>query len=218
MTISYPRDLPEPFSWSAACKFTPSYEQTSAPTRGSLQQVANLAPDCWFMRYQTVPLNEAAVAAFEAWFSSLRGGTRLFKGWHPLREFPLAYPNGFAGLTVSGSPFTGSAVLTDVNGTLDVITIGSLPVGFVLSVGDMLSFPYASGGQSLHRVTEGAVASAGGVAAVTVEPQVPINWTDNAALLLTKAWCHAVIDAKSFDVAWQLGRKAVVSFNAMQTH
>lgn len=216
MTITFPRALPDPFPWRD-CKFLPSYQQVRAPTRGGLVQVANVAREFWTMKYQTAPLQEAKVAEFEAWHSTLRGGAKLFKAYHPLREYPLAYPGGFAGLTVAASPFTGSGVLTDVNGTLDQVTLGSLPVGFVLQPGDMLSFAYGSA-HALHRVVEGATASGGGAAVVTVEPTVAIGWVDNADVLFERPWCTAVLDASSFDIAWQLGRKGVISFSAMQVH
>lgn len=218
MTITYPRDLLDPYPWSEQCRFAPTFQQERSRTLGGLGQVADIGREFWVMRYATVPLVEAKAKAFGALLHSLRGGARIFKAWDPLCEYPLAYPKGWGALTVDGDPFTGSGTIDTVNGTLDQLTIDALPVGFVLSAGDKLSFGYGAGGQSLHHIIEGGTANGGGVVTVTVEPTVPISWAENAPVLFARPWCKGLLDPSTVDIAWQKGRKAVVSFAAEQQH
>lgn len=209
MTITYPRDLIEPFLPAPGCLFEPREIQARNPARGGQVQVVGLGPTIWTMKYQTVLLSESEAAAWESWLSSLRGGRRLFKAWHPMRRYGLAYPGGPAG-------FDGECTRTAIGGSLDTVTLSGLPVGYVLSVGDLMSWEHATNSQALHRVTEGATANGSGVATVTVEPEIRPS-PGSSDVSLHKAWCHAVLDAGTDDVRWVPGRRASVSFSATQT-
>ncbi len=210
MTITYPRDLIEPTQWAPGCLFETLDIQARNPSRGGAVQVVGLGPTVWTMKYQTVVLPESVAAAWEAWLSSMRGGKRLFKAWHPMRRYGLAYPSGPSG------GFDGACTRTAIGGSLDTVTLSGLPVGYVLSVGDLMSWEHATNSQALHRVTEGATANGSGAATVTVEPEIRAS-PGSTSVALHKAWCHAVLDAASASVRWQAGRKAVVSFSARQT-
>ena len=143
MTISFPRDLPE-FSGRllfSQADFDPFYQQTMSPSRGGQVQVANLGPDLWSMSFATDPISYQTGLEYMAWIQSLRGGTRLFKAWHPLRRYPYAYPNGFAGLTrAGGGSFDGTCTLNAIATERDTITLTTLPASFQFNIGDMVSF------------------------------------------------------------------------------
>jgi hypothetical protein len=209
MSITYPRDMIEPLR-IRSCTFEPLEIQARNPARGGQVQVVELGPTVWSMKYETTPMNETMGAAWEAWFSSLRGGRRLFKAWHPYRRYGLAYP--------SGGPlaFSGDCTLAAIGVGLDTVTLSGLPAGYVLSPGDLMSWQHAANSQALHRVVEGATASAGGGATVTVEPTVRPS-PGSTAVALVKAWCHAVVDPSSIEVRWSVGRHATVRFAAVQT-
>tara|TARA_R110000868_G_scaffold936_1_gene7123 strand:- start:13618 stop:14250 length:633 start_codon:yes stop_codon:yes gene_type:complete len=209
MAITFPRDLIEPFR-VRSCTFEQMEIQARSPARGGQVQVVGLGPAVWSMKYETVPLTEAQGAAWEAWLSSLRGGARLFKAWHPYRRYGLAYPRG------GPAAFSGACTLASVGGGLDTVTLSGLPSNYVLSPGDLMSWEHAANSQALHRVVEGATASTGGGATVTVEPTVRPS-PGSTAVTLHKAWCHAVVDPSSIEVRWSPGRRAVVSFAGMQT-
>ena len=121
----FPREMPlrwdgvHPFETAS---FDPFYQQSSAPTMGSRQQVANLGPDLWAMEFTSHAMGFEEAVQYGAWLQSLRGGTRLFKAWHPLFKYPQAYPNGWAGLVIAGgsTPFAGVAELTDIGRMLGV--------------------------------------------------------------------------------------------------
>lgn len=216
MALMFPLDMPDPPE-IRACTFMPRYAQATAPTRGGLVQVVNLGPDLWQIRYETPSLSEAQAAKWEAWLQALRGGARLFKAWHPLRRYALAYPGGYSGLKrAGGDDFDGTCLLHDVGVALDTLTLKSLPEDFVLSPGDMLSFAVGEDGQALHRVVEGAIANEAGALTVTVEPTVRPDWDSDAVVSLEKPWCKAVLDASSVRIDWRLGRRAEISFSAVQ--
>jgi len=209
VTITYPRDLIEPFRVRAAT-FEPLEVQARNPARGGQVQVIGLGPTVWSMKYELVPVSEAIGAQWEAWLSSLRGGRRLFKAWHPWRRYGVAYPTGGPG------GFDGACTRTAIGGSLDTVTLSGLPVGYVLSPGDLMSWEHATNSQALHRVTEGATANGSGIATVTVEPEIRVS-PGSSAVSLHKAWCHAVVDPGSIDVKWSIARTAIVSFAATQT-
>jgi hypothetical protein len=221
MALSFPRDFPNVASPTrfTDVSFTPMFNQVRAPTRGGLVQVAEIGPALWQMSFQTRLLPEAEFEEWRAWLSSLRGGQRTFRAFDPLRRFARAYPGGYGALTRAGggSFSAGTATLSAIATARDEITITTLPASFALSLGDMISIPFASS-RSLHRVVEAATASAGGSATVGVEPILPLAITTGATIDLARPWCLAVIDADSVTETRDLNRLGAVSFKAMQSY
>lgn len=215
MTITYPRDLPDWARMREPLKFQPAYQQTSDRARGG-RQVVDLGPTFWQMSFQTVPLRDTRAFAFQAWLTSLRGGVRLFKAWHPLRRYLLAYPAGYGGLTVDAAPWDGTATLADVGEQLDTVDLAGLPVGLTFSDGDMLSFAYDDGFQALHSVVGGADADGDGEVTLTVEPVLRPDWPEDGVVSLVKPFCLATVLADSIREDWQQGRICTFSFDAEQ--
>lgn len=222
MTITFPRPLPA----SAAIKAMTlelQYTQARAPTLGDSVQVANIAPDLWRIEIETVPLGFAARSEMDAWLASLRGGTRLMRVTHPLRRHVRAYrTTGYGGLTrVGGGAFDGTASLVSVGAQRDTLTMDTLPAGFAIDLGDLLSIGYPSGVQALHRVVQAGTASGAGAATVGVEPQVVAGATAGMTIALADAWCKAVLDPKSVTVrdagSWGNPRGAF-KFSAVQVY
>lgn len=201
MTLSFPRDLPAGVRFVPPTRFEPQYRMVESTTRGGSPQVVGIAPDLWTMRYTTEPLSETMAEQVRAWLATLRGGQRFFKAYDPLREYPQGYAAGFTGLTraVGGGLFDGTATISAVAATLDSLTLSTLPAGFALSPGDMISVAYSdvselitnrstgryfvmpgwlggyrrvisNGRRTLHRIVEGAVANGSGAATVSIEP------------------------------------------------
>lgn len=223
-TYSFPRDMPlrwDGFPPFETATFQPLYAQAAAPTRGSMIQVVNLAPDLWTMQFQSHVLALDEAMQYQAWLQSLRGGARLFKAWHPLCEFPQAYQDGWEDLLVGASPFTGAGTLADIGVQRDTLDISELPVDFALTAGDMLSIPLGATSRTLHRVMVDAVADGAGDVTVYVEPTIPLSLSvDSPAdqeVLFEKPYCLAVVDAASIQGPWQSPMLARVSFNATQT-
>lgn len=216
MALTFPRDLIEPFR-VRGCEFDLRHIQARNSARGGLIGVVGLGPSVWTMRYETVPMLEADAAEWEAWLSSLRGGLRLFRAWHPLRRYGRFYPTGYGGLTrYGGGSFDGTCTLSTVTNST-VVTLTGLPVGYTFRAGDMLSWEHSTGKNALHRVMLTTTANGVGLAQPTVEPEIRPA-PSGTTVALEKAWCHAVINQGSETVKWSPGqRTATVSFAATQT-
>lgn len=220
MTITFPRDLPEPHK-IRSMSFLPQYQQSMAPLRGGEVEAIDLGVPLWRPVFQTAILTETQGLIWEAWFESLGGSVRTFKAWNPLRRYALGYRAGYGGLLVGGEPWNGTGILEDVAVQLDAIDVSGLPVGFKLAVGDMLSYSYATGRQALHRVFEAVTADGDGEATISVRPNVKPVPDEDAVVSFIKPWCKAIVDTKSIRVEWETqapDRMATVSFEAVQTH
>lgn len=220
VTSGFPRDMPErddgvlPFENAS---FDPLYQQTKAPLRGGLVQVANIGTELWKISFKTHAMEYEDALDYAAWLHSLRGGARLFKAWHPLLAYPINYPDGFAGMTrAGGGAFDGTCTLTAIGGSRDTITLSTLPAAYVFKRGDMVSFPMGSS-QTLHRVVASATADGTGDATLTVEPTIPLAATTSVTAVLVKPWCLAVLDAESVNGPFEPGQIGRVQFSAVQT-
>lgn len=217
MTISHPRTLLA-LDEIARVTMRATHQQARSPSRGGNPGIAELGRDLWSFDFTLTSLSEASAMAWEAWFSSLRGGLRPFKASQPLRRYLQAYPNGYGGLTrAAGGAFDGTAAVVS-SPTSDQITIGTLPNGLTFAPGDLVSVTYATGLQALHRVLEDATSS-GGAVTVTVEPRVIPGIASGNAVQLADPWCLATIEAGSGSPAfqWTPGRRADgIKFSATQ--
>jgi hypothetical protein len=174
MAISFPREFPDfsvPVSGVTDLK---RFQTASFDGDGGIGSV-DIAPAIHRTQYNITARGREAIAEWRAWAASLRGGMRTFKGI-PIRDgrklyrWPLTRPRGFDGLTVSGSPWTGSGTLTAIGTGKDTITLGDMPNGLVLSPGDYLSFPSGSVNH-LHMILEGGTVSTNSIS-LTVEPTI----------------------------------------------
>lgn len=218
MAITFPRDLPAVRFMPG--RFVPEFRQVRATTHGGSPQSAEIAPTLWSMRYVTTPLAEADAEIMRAWWLSLNGAVRKFRAYDPMRRYPLAYQSGFAALTrQGGGAFNGTCTLSAVAGTLDSITLSTLPATFKIAPGDLVSIGYASGRRTLHKATEAATAVAG-VASFGVAPVLfqggPVGTA--GAVTLAQPYCFAVVDPNSWDDQTTAARTSVVSFQARQVY
>ena len=213
--LVWPREMPSSMPFRAV-SFEPSYQQSVGTTRGGLQQVANTGVDLWRAKYETPPLSKSDALEWRAWLHSLRGGARLFKAWDPVRRYARAYPSGYGGLTrAGGGSFDGTANLSAIASARDALTLSTLPVGFKLGAGDLLSFAMGDL-QALHEVIIGGTAAIDGTLAVTIEPTLSLPAVTGVTVSLAQPWFKAVVTANSISGPWQLGQRMPVAFTAMQ--
>jgi len=213
VTISYPRDLLA--NRIASCRIRAKRRVARAPLRGGGVQAVELGPAVWEADYETAPLSRAQAAEWESWLDTLRGGTQLFKARDPRRSYARAYPSGYGALTVSGDPFSGTCALSSVASGGAALTLGALPVGFVLSVGDQLSLAF-SGRQHFHRVSQAGTANGSGAATVSIEPLLPSGYAGGEDVLLLRPWFLASVDEESIDVSADINGRTRVSFSGSQ--
>ena len=144
----------------------------------------------WQATLKTRMLFPSEISQWRGFRDSLRGMSRFFVGYDPLRAYPGAYmPRGWGSLTrVGGGAFDGTASLVAISNSglpgigNDVIEIGTLPSGLALINGDYVSLSQ-SGVVSLHRVLDqtAQVANGSGDVTVWVEPEVPAAFVAGTA-------------------------------------
>jgi len=212
MTIAFPREFPLLGCFTEACVFEPVYQQTRNITGGGTPDVADVGPMMWHGVWRTTLLSRSEFGEWDAWLDSLRGGLRTFKGRPNRHRWPMTYPRGFDGLTVSGSAFSGNGNLSAIGSTRDIVTINQVPTGFKLLPGDWFSIA-VSGKQRLHKVTEGATALSTGFT-ISCEPTIEVGVSTGIAVKFFEPYCDMVL-TKS-DRQRDANRGGSISFEGMQ--
>lgn len=181
MAITYPRSLPANFKVKAF-SLTIVRQQVIAQTRGGAVQAAERGRSLWQAEGEMSLLSPANFDEIQAFFDSLRGSLNTFRLHNFGRKRPIAYPGtGWAGFTRhGGGAFDGTCTVVSASGY--TASLSGLPTSFLLSAGDMISWPFGST-RTLHRIVEGGIASAGALS-VQVEPDVPAGGSySNTAML-----------------------------------
>lgn len=165
--------------------FEPERVDFAAPEASGRQGGVQAGWPLWAARFELDRNDPQGAAEWRAFFARLRGRIRRFYCWDPSRTFPLAYPNGFTGMTrAGGGQFKGDATSWSqtITSTGDAhLTLNGLPAAFPIAVGDYIGFKWALPGaeagiferRTVARAVLPATATAGGQALVNVEP--PLN-------------------------------------------
>lgn len=150
------------------------------------QLTADIGERLWQGRITLGKLTRAEAGRPETLIDQLRQGGRSFQIYDLYRPNPTLDPTG---------SILGAAAVTilALGGDARELSLTGLPVGYTLSVGDMLSFAYGSL-QALHRVVTTTVVAngAGQTALFEVQPAIRPGASAGAAVSLNKAWCKAV--------------------------
>lgn len=211
MAIVFPRDFPSCAHFDRVT-FTTQFQHATSVTGGGNPNVAELGPPMWRGEWSVRTLTRAQYAEWSAWLRSLRGGLKLFKG-RPRYKWPLAYPKGFGGLTVGGSPWGGTGTISLVSAGRDQLTIAGVPLGFKLSVDDYLSFAVGSR-QVLHQVIESGTA-VGSSITVTVEPTIRPDAQIGATVRFEAPYCDMVL-IEPPDLGQEVNKSGRFSFTGLQ--
>ncbi|MBL6853709.1 MAG: hypothetical protein ISS15_05330 [Alphaproteobacteria bacterium] len=191
MTISFPRTLPPALlARLSVCDFDIDETQESAPTRGGQPIVRDVAPPLWLANFKSARLSPADFKTVDAWLKSLDGSLNTFYAYDLARSYPIAYPNGFTGLTraIGGAAFDGTATLASVASDNVTPQISGLPASFVMTEGDYLAFDYNSGAsRALHQVMAAATGNGSGVINVEVRPHIRPGYGSATILLAQPA-------------------------------
>lgn len=161
----------------------------TAATDGRAFGVTAGAP-LWMLKATIRDGDEEETDTWFAFLDSLRGLQRPFLAHDVTRPYPRAHLGGFAGMTrAGGGAFEGAASSWSVNPDRDQLTLAGQPAALKLSHRDGVMLRWVTGGEprrSLHRVVTPAVASAGGIVTVAVEPPVPTLVPGSAVADLAK--------------------------------
>lgn len=217
--ITYPRSFPTWFKGMSQCRFQLEYQQELAPDGNGDQIARDLGPTLWKADYRTDILQPDKMGELEAWLDSLENGGQTFWGYDFRRPYPLAYPDGFTGMTrADGGSFDGTCTLGTISDSR-LIPLTDLPASFVFSPFDCLAFAYGEDDDSfaLHRIMAGVTANGSGAVTVEVRPHVRVGWEAGATVNLAKPSCLMRLVPDSYSPDQQARGKGVISFKAAQT-
>jgi hypothetical protein len=217
MVVTFPLSMPTPVRVRSA-RFRLDCLEEQSPTRGGKIISVERAEPLWALDIATASLTPSQRGEWLAWFGLLRS-VNPFWGYDPDWRWPLAYRNGFGGLTrADGSAFDGTCRIQGVGSNTSEITLYDMPAGYVMSQGDYLAFSYGTSARALHQVSVGGTASELGVLGVVVTPFLRDGWAPNAVVNLVKASAKMLIVPKSIDRGEpDASGLAAVSFKAIQT-
>lgn len=184
-------------------------------TEGGAVILADRGARLWHGEVTLTPGAHADIAADDAILSVLRQAGRPFYAYDPRLAYPRLDPTG--ALLGSATP-TLSAVASNNREA----TIAGLPVGYTLSRGDMLSYPYGSDPTrvALHQIVTGGQAGGDGtLAGVEVTPHIRPGYSIGAAVTLIRPYCRAVYLPGSYQPSSGYSRRAgsAISFSIIQT-
>lgn len=199
--------------------WTPDFEllwrQEQSRDAGGRTWLKDFADPLWRMTAVSKSLSPNRLDYWRARLDVLRNGEKTFLGYPLSRCYPILYPNGS---WPTGVAFDGvSASLHTVGDDRDAVRIGSLPVGFTFSIGDMLAID-----TDLHRVVESAVADVGGVTALfKVEPHiwdgVESDSSPASVVKVKRPACLMTIVPGSLKTPSGLNGQGSISFEAIES-
>jgi hypothetical protein len=199
----------------AAVEFSdPAQQEASGLGSGEVLR-ADVGPQLWRGRVTLAPAYHETAQATEALLSLLQRADASFFVHDPRRVGPIADPDG--------------AILDDATPTIHTLAannrelrVQGLPVGYVLSVGDMIAFEYTVLGTTryaLHRLVAGATAPGTGITPLfEVTPAIRPGAAVSAAVTLVRPACKAVMMPGT--VRYGSGRPLITSgasFDFIQT-
>lgn len=184
MTLTFPRAMPT----EGADDQQFDLQRMDFATANGEGQLASVAagPPLWKLALTLGEMSREDADAWRAFLLSLRGSARTFYARDLLRPWPMAYPDGFGGLTRHGGgafPSTGAPTSWSLNGTRDVITLNGMPSTFAFKTGDWVGFVWDTDKRTAAKVLEAATAAAG-VVSIAVEPPIPLAVPSDATINL----------------------------------
>jgi hypothetical protein len=208
MTITYPLDLLTGFpGWTTGFDLHWRQEQSTQASGRIL--VKDMGSPLWTLRAMSKVLSPNNLDHWRARLTSLENGLQTFNGYPMSRCYPQAYPNGS---WPTGGAFTGlTAVLASIDTNRKIVSLSSLPHGFVLSVGDYISI-----NGDLHQVMEGAVATTGLTGFFEVRPHIWPAQVVGATVAVKQPSCIMAIVPGSLSSDAQITGWGAVSFQAIE--
>lgn len=217
MALSFPRDLPVGIAFYVAA-FEPVTQGEDSATQGGSALVVETGPALWQASLATPALKGSDARLLSAWLMSIKTPPQPFWLCDLRRQYPAAYQGGWGGLLVGGDAFGGTCELASVNSDGVTVGLAALPIGFVLSPGDMMAWDYGSGPRALHRiVSDPATANGSGAVTVEVRPAVRAGWTTDATVYLNGPKGKFLLIRNSDKPKTDNHNKTVFTFDAMQT-
>jgi hypothetical protein len=222
VTIAFPRALPSQLK-TVGLAFDPLPMLEVTPLRSGGRIALDLGPTLWqASSWQSSPMEEEDFGELRAWYATLTS-VKHFLGYDILRQYPVAYKDGWGALTVGGNPFDGTGRLTAVSDGGLTAALALLPVGFIASPGDYFAFWYGTDDayRALHMVVAGGVADGSGELSIEVRPEIRTGWEDDSSpparvVDLYRPTARMAIVPGSWSAPIDNRRLGRVSFDAIQ--
>lgn len=172
---------------------------------------ASLFPRLWTANVTLSKFTHKQALQIQAKIEGLDGARGNFHLFNPLAQYPQSDPTG----SILGA---STVQISSLNGNNKAMRLKGLPVGYVLTVGDMLSYTYASTRKALLRVIETVPAGGGGVTdEFEVRPRIPTGSAVNDTVQLVRPFAKFFMVPDSLQVESDDNLiTTAIAFTAMQ--
>lgn len=214
MSLSYPIDILQSFpGWTTS--FELMWRQEQSRQSNGVTRVKDFGEPLWSLKASTKSLSRRELDYWRARLDSLENGLNTFKGYPLSRFYPIAYPRG---TWPTGLSFDGvSAQVHSIGGDNKSLALDHLPVGYVVSIGDMISINWTSGKQSLHRVMEPGTANGSGITGTfEVRPHLTLGVATTNVTSVKAPWCPMTVVPDSISASSDDSGRGKISFSAVE--
>lgn len=154
---------------------------------------AQLTPRNWIADVTLAKLTHNQAKQIQAMIEALDGSINTFLLTNTLALYPQSDPTG----AILGANTVVIASLPSAKS----MTLSGLPAGYVLTLGDMLSYTYSSTRRALLRISETVTANGSGITpAFEVRPWIPTGTATSTAVTLKKPAGKFIMVPNTFDV------------------
>ena len=174
---------------------------------------ADLARPLWRGDVTLVPQLHTEARALMAQLDALDGATHTFYLADPLGWWPKLDPGG----VIYGS---STPAVNAIETNKKQISFKNLPVGYVLSPGDMFHVEYGAGGtrRGLFRLREGALVSAFGTTGMLeFRPHISAGALENDVVSFARPAAKVKLISNSLDKKQVRNNKSQITFSVRQT-
>jgi hypothetical protein len=133
--------------------FSLDYGQETSGQAGGQIRVKDLRSPLWRMKADCSVLTLDQLLRVRALIGALGGALGSFYAWDSAAQYPVADPDG----SILGA---SNVLISGLGATSKNLVLKGLPAGYVLTVGDMISFDYGSS-RALHQVVTTSVTANG---------------------------------------------------------
>lgn len=155
---------------------------------------ATLAPSLWMADVTLAKFGHREAQQIQARIEALNGPIGTFHLFNPVAQYPQGDPTG----SILGA---STVQISSLNGNNKAMRLKGLPVGYRLTVGDMLSYTYASTRKALLRIVETPTPSGGTVSnEFEVWPRIPVGSAVNDAVQLVRPFAKFFMMPDSLNV------------------
>lgn len=208
MAVTFPYDLLAGFpGWQATFELYRRQELSRSAFGRTF--VKDLGDPIWRASYVSKNLKPNQLDNWRARLDILDGGVNTFRACVISRCYPIAHPRG---AWPGGASFSGVGALSGIAANRKEIRLNGLPVGTILSPGDVIMI----GEGRIHRVVVGAVMGTTQTGLIEIRPHLRPGVVNGTAATIVNPWSLMSIDPESRADAADLSGKGSITFSATE--